>query len=123
MDAAPLSRPRRGPATRGGLRRGDRGPGAKKNELKPWQQKQWGMPEVSAEFVAGLEEVLALYAESSEPQRPKVTFDETHKPLSAETPLALAGHPGRGGALRGRVETPRDPQPPSLLRTAGGLAA
>ena len=29
-----------------------------KNELKPWQKKEWCIPEVSADFVASMEEVL-----------------------------------------------------------------
>ncbi|MCZ6866375.1 MAG: IS630 family transposase, partial [Chloroflexi bacterium] len=33
----------------------------KKNELKPWQKKEWCIPEVSAEFVACMEDVLDLY--------------------------------------------------------------
>ncbi len=52
------------------------------------------MPEVSAECVAGLAEVLDLYAESSDPQRPKVTFAETHTQLSAETRSPVPATPG-----------------------------
>jgi DDE superfamily endonuclease len=50
---------------------------------------------VSAEFVAAMEDVLDLYAEPYDPQRPKVCFDETSKQLIAETRPPLPAHPGR----------------------------
>jgi hypothetical protein len=52
------------------------------------------MPEVSAEFVAQMEDVLELYAEPYDPQRPKVNFDETSKQLIAETRTPLPAKPG-----------------------------
>ena len=45
-----------------------------KNALKPWQKQEWCIPKVSAEFVAHMEEVLDLYAEPYDPQRPVVCF-------------------------------------------------
>jgi hypothetical protein len=52
------------------------------------------MPEVSAQFVAQREDVLDLYAEPYDPQRPKVNFDETSKQLIAETRTPLPAKPG-----------------------------
>ncbi len=43
---------------------------AEKN-LKPWQEKMWCLPKVDAEFVARMEDVLALYAETPDEQRPE----------------------------------------------------
>ena len=40
---------------------------------------------MSAEFVAHMEDVLDLYAEPYDPQRPVVCFDETSTQLLAET--------------------------------------
>ena len=40
---------------------------------------------MSAEFVANMEDVLDLYAEPYDPQRPVVCFDETSTQLLAET--------------------------------------
>ena len=40
---------------------GDGPAGTEKNELKPWQKKEWCIPEVSADFVACMEDVLDLY--------------------------------------------------------------
>ena len=44
-------------------------------------KKQWCIPEVGAEFVAAMEDVLEVYAEPYDPTRPKVNFDETTKQL------------------------------------------
>ena len=66
----------------------------KKNALKPWQKKEWCIPQVSAEFVANMEDVLDLYEEPYDPQRPVVCFDETSTQLLAETRPALPPQPG-----------------------------
>lgn len=67
------------------LRDGERD--AEKNELKPWQKKQWCIPKVGAEFVAAMEDVLDLYEEPHNVHRPTVCFDETSKQLIEETRL------------------------------------
>ena len=66
----------------------------KKTALKPWQKKEWCIPKVSAEFVANMEDVLDLYAEPYDPQRPVVCFDETSTQLLAETRPSLPPQPG-----------------------------
>jgi hypothetical protein len=48
-------------------------------------KKQWCIPEVSAEFVACMEDVLDLYSEDDEEKLPTVGFDETSKQLIKET--------------------------------------
>jgi hypothetical protein len=63
--------------------------------VKPWQRKQWCIPQVGAEFVACMEAVLDLYAEPYDPARPTVCFDETSKQLMAETRQALPAGPGQ----------------------------
>jgi len=63
--------------------------------LKPWLKKQWCIPEVGAEFVAALEDVLEVYAEPYDPTRPKVNFDETTKQLIKETRQPLPAQLGR----------------------------
>ncbi len=73
----------------------DRAPSVKKNELKPWQKQQWCLPEVSAEFVACMEDVLDLYEAPYDPKRPTVNFDETSKQLIAETRLPVPAAAGR----------------------------
>jgi hypothetical protein len=50
---------------------------------------------VSAEFVAAMEDVLEVYAESYDPRRPKINFDETNKQLIKETRLPLPAQPGQ----------------------------
>ena len=46
-------------------------------KLKPWREKRWCIRTVNAEYVARMEDVLALYAEAPTPRRPVVCFDET----------------------------------------------
>ena len=58
-------------------------------------KQQWCIPEVSAAFVAAMEEVLDLYEEPYDPQRPKVNFDETSKQLIAQTRLPLPAEAGQ----------------------------
>ena len=50
---------------------------------------------MSAEFVAHMEDVLDLYAEPYNPQRPVVCFDETSTQLLAETRPPMPLRPGR----------------------------
>ena len=66
-----------------------------KNSLKPWQKKEWCIPQVSAEFVACMEDVLDLYAEPYDPERPVVCFDETSKQLLAEKRSPIPPKPAR----------------------------
>ena len=41
-------------------------------DLKPWRKDMWCIPQVDAEYVARMEDVLDLYAESPDPNRPVV---------------------------------------------------
>ena len=38
-------------------------PSLVENDLKPWRKKMWCIPQVDAEYVARMEDVLDLYAE------------------------------------------------------------
>jgi hypothetical protein len=89
-----------GPPCGTGDRRGnqprDGAPDLKKNELKPWQKKQWVIaPTSSAEFVAAMEEVLEVYARAPDPARPLVCLDECSKQLTREVRAPLPTAPGR----------------------------
>ena len=50
---------------------------------------------MNAEFVAHMEDVLELYAEHYDPQRPVVCFDETSTQLLADVRPPLAAEPGK----------------------------
>jgi transposase len=65
------------------------------NELKPWQKKMWCIPKVDAEYVARMEEVLDLYAEEPNPDKPVVCFDESPVQLIGETRVPIAPKPGK----------------------------
>jgi hypothetical protein len=58
-------------------------------------KKQWCIPEVNAEYVAAMEDVLELYAKPYDPKRPKVNFDETNKQLIQQTRQPLPAKPGQ----------------------------
>src|SRR5260370_37150991 len=45
------------------------------NGLKPWRKDMWCIPKVDGEYVARMEDVLDLYAEAPDPDRPVVCFD------------------------------------------------
>jgi transposase len=64
-------------------------------ELKPWQEKMWCIPKVDGEFVARMEDVLALYEEPPDPRRPVVCFDETPRQLIGEARVPTRAEPGK----------------------------
>lgn len=64
-------------------------------DLKPWQKKMWCIPKVDGEFAARMEDVLALYAEPPNPQRPVVCFDETPRQLIGEARVPARAEPGK----------------------------
>ena len=63
--------------------------------LKPWQKKMWCIPKIDAEYVARMEDVLALYAEPHDEQRPVVCFDETPRQLIGEARVPVRAQPGK----------------------------
>ena len=63
-------------------------------KLKPWRETMWCIPTVNAEYVARMEDVLALYAEPPDPRRPVVCFDETPRQLIGETRVPIPPQPG-----------------------------
>lgn len=71
----------------------------KKNELKPWQVKSWGIPpggddQARAAFVCQMEQVLDVYACPYDPARPVVCLDETRKQLVSEKRLPFTDSKG-----------------------------
>ena len=64
-------------------------------DLKPWQKKMWCVPKLDAEYVARMEDVLALYAEPPDPKRPVVCFDETPRQLIGEARVPVRAEPGK----------------------------
>jgi hypothetical protein len=58
-------------------------------------KKQWCIPEVGAEFVWRMEDVLELYEEPYDPKKPVVCFDELPYQMVAEKRTPLPAKPGR----------------------------
>ncbi len=65
------------------------------NHLKPWRRKMWCVPQVDAEYVARMEDVLDLYAEAADPQRPVICFDESPIQLIGEVRQPIPPEPGQ----------------------------
>ena len=65
------------------------------NDLKPWRKKMWCIPQVDAEYVARMEDVLDLYAEEPDPQRPVICFDESPIQLIGEVRRPIPAEPGQ----------------------------
>ena len=65
------------------------------NDLKPWRKKMWCIPQVDADYVARMEDVLDLYAEPPDPQRPVVCFDESPIQLIGEVRQPIPPEPGQ----------------------------
>jgi transposase len=65
------------------------------NELKPWRRDMWCIPQVDGTYVARMEDVLDLYAEAPDPQRPVVCFDESPTQLIGEVRQPIPAAPGQ----------------------------
>lgn len=64
-------------------------------ELKPWQKDMWCIPKVDGAYVARMEDVLDLYAETPDPQYPVVCFDESPTQLIGEVREPIPAAPGQ----------------------------
>jgi transposase len=65
------------------------------NALKPWRKEMWCIPQVDGSYVARMEDVLDLYAETPDPKRPVVCFDESPTQLIGEVRPPIPAEPGR----------------------------
>jgi len=65
------------------------------NQLKPWRRDMWCIPNVDGEYVARMEDVLDLYAEAPDPERPVVCFDESPTQLIGEVREPIPAKPGQ----------------------------
>jgi transposase len=65
------------------------------NQLKPWRRDMWCIPHVDGTYVARMEDVLDLYAETPDPRRPVVCFDESPTQLIGEVRPPIPAQPGQ----------------------------
>jgi transposase len=65
------------------------------NDLKPWCKDMWCIPKVDADYVARMEDVLDLYAETPDPKCPVVCFDESPIQLIGEVRQPVPPQPGQ----------------------------
>ncbi len=67
-----------------------------RNELKPWQKKEWCIPpKADAQFVYRMEDVLDVYKRPLDPLHPLVCFDESPYQLISEARTPLPMQPGK----------------------------
>ncbi len=65
------------------------------NDLKPWRKDMWCIAQVDGTYVARMEDVLDLYAEAPDPERPVVCFDESPTQLIGEVRQPIPAEPGQ----------------------------
>src|SRR6266581_2875235 len=65
------------------------------NDLKPWRKDMWCIPKVDGEYVARMEDVLDLYSEAADPDRPVICFDESPTQLIGEVRAPIPAKPGQ----------------------------
>ena len=65
------------------------------NDLKPWRKDMWCIPRIDGTYVARMEDVLDLYAETPDPKRPVVCFDESPTQLIGEVRQPIPAAPGQ----------------------------
>ena len=65
------------------------------NQLKPWRRTMWCIPKVDGDYVARMEDVLDLYAETPDPLRPVLCFDESPPQLIGEVREPIPAKPGQ----------------------------
>ena len=68
----------------------------KKNQLKPWQKKQWCIgPTGDGSYIYHMEDVLEVYVQPYDEKRPQVCFDEGSVQLLSEKRPPLEMEPGK----------------------------
>lgn len=66
-----------------------------KNELKPWQKKEWCIAEANAAFVCNMEDVLDVYQRPYDEKYPVVCMDESNKQMTKEVRTPIPAEPGK----------------------------
>src|SRR5436309_11366837 len=69
------------------------------NHLKPWRKEMWCIPQIDGTYVARMEDVLDLYAETPDLKRPVVCFDESPTQLIGEVRQPISAMPGQLDAM------------------------
>jgi hypothetical protein len=65
------------------------------HELKPWREKMWRVAELDEEYIARVEDVLAVYQKPLSVREPMVCIDERPVVLHEEVGPPVAMQPGR----------------------------
>ena len=93
----------------------------KKTNSSRGGKKEWCIPKLSGESVARMEDVLDLYHQEYNPERPVVCFGESSKQLAGDVRPPVKAAPGRVGAMTPNTsETGPGTCSCSVNRRAGG---
>ena len=100
------------------------------NDLKPWRKDMWCIPQVDADYVARMEDVLDLYAEAPDPKTTGGLLRREPDPADRRSAPADPTQAGADRTLRLRVPAQRHRKPvrdlgcePSLAEGEGHRAA
>src|SRR3982074_2831341 len=100
------------------------------NDLKPWRKDMWCIPQVDADYVARMEDVLDLYAEVPRSEPPGGLLRREPNPAHRRGAPAGSRRAGADRALRQRVPAQRHREPvrvpgrePPLAQGEGHRAA
>ena len=70
--------------------------GIKKNELKPWQSREWCIPASGeSDFIAAMEDILDVYARKYDKKHPLVCMDEFPRQLIGEARPPIPAERGK----------------------------
>jgi hypothetical protein len=95
MDDATLSRSAGAPGGGGGNFPVHGVSPSQKNDLKPWQKRQWCLRHITSGFLMQMEDILDLYAWPYDPQWPQICFDERPCQLLGDTLVPIPMRPGK----------------------------
>jgi hypothetical protein len=67
----------------------------KKNDVKPWQKRQYCLGRITSGFLMCMEDILDLYEQPYDPQRPQICFDERPCQLLGDERVPIPMKPGK----------------------------
>ena len=65
------------------------------DDLKPWREKMWSVPELDEQYITKMEDVLETYEQPYDPKEPVVCVDEKPITLHADFRPGSPAEPGR----------------------------
>jgi len=70
------------------------------DDLKPWREKMWSVPELDEQYITKMEDVLETYEQPYDPKEPVACVDEKPITLHAD---GRPGSPAEPGGRQGSI--------------------